>query len=230
MDGQVRPERPRVKFCQSIAPVRLFLDDIEQIAAYLFELSSEADLALVTPRREVTSVEGLTSLGRQEVSALEIRCSANPRRIDDFVVSIGPESVFLCRTGDTLAHRRVFSQIEALLLARRRGWQWRNRLLEAAGFLGPLSAAVLLLAQSYLQSRLPYVGVVLGGLSLSLLAAYLATRRWSKSSVVLIKRQEHRVHWEYMSGALMIVALILLMVLLTLGLAFLSQLLERSAT
>ena len=36
---QFRTERRPVRFCQSIAPVRLFLDDIEQIVAYLLELS-----------------------------------------------------------------------------------------------------------------------------------------------------------------------------------------------
>ena len=51
-------ERRPVSFCESIAPVRLFLDDLEQIVASLLELSPEADLALATPGREVTSVEG----------------------------------------------------------------------------------------------------------------------------------------------------------------------------
>ena len=214
-------DRQPVRFCQSCAPVRLYLDDLEQIVVYLLEFSPEADLVLATPRREVTSVEGLTSLGREEVSALEIRCSVNPRRLYDFVVSIGPESVYLCRTGDTLAHRRAFMQIEALLIHRRRIGKWRNGLLSAAGVLGPLGGVMFAMAQSGVASWLPYVGAALAGISLSLPALYLVTKRWSISRVILVKRQDHRVHWEYMSGAFIILALIGLMALVTLGSALL---------
>jgi hypothetical protein len=223
-DGRGLPtERHPVKFCQSFAPVRLYLDDIEQIVAYLLELSPEADLVLATPRRQVATVEGLGSLGRPEVSALEIRCSANPRRVHDFVVAIGPESVFLCRTGDTLTHRRVFAEIETLLLERRRRGKWRKWLLAAAGVLGPLSGTGFLFAQSGVPSWLPYVVAALAGVSLSLSALYLVTKRWSSSRVILVKRQDHRVHWEYMTGAFIILALISMMALVTLGFALLSR-------
>jgi hypothetical protein len=220
-NGQVGTERRPVRFCQSIAPVLLYLDDIEQIVAYLLELSPEADLALATPKREVTTVEGLAGLGSQEVSALEIRCSANPRRFCDFVVAIGPESVFVCRTGDTLAHRRVFTQIEMLLLDRRLRGKRRNWLLAAAGVLGPLAGAGFVLAQSGVLSWLPYVAAALASLSFSFSALFLMTKRWSTSRVVLVQRQDYRVHWEYMAGAFIILALIIVMALIAMGFALL---------
>lgn len=228
-DEQARLARRPVQFCQSIAPVRLYLDDIEQIVAYLQGLSPEIDLALVTPRHEVTTVEGLTGLDRQEVPALEIRCSVNPRRLYDLVVSIGPESVFLCRTGDTLAHKRAYLGIEALLLARRLRWQRRDRLLAAAALLGLLSSVLFVLARSSLSPWLSHLGVGLAALSLSLSATYPLTKRWSTSRIALIRRQDARVHWDYMTGAFIVLALISAMALVTLGSAFLVQFLDFPA-
>jgi hypothetical protein len=213
-----------------MAPVRLYLDCIDQIVKCLQELSSEAEIVLATPGREFATVEELSGLGRQEVPTLEIRCCVNPRRLYDFIVSFGAKTVFLCRTGDTLAHRRIFTQIEALLLARRRGWQWRDRLLLAAGLLGSLSAAVFMFVRSGLLPWLPTVGAVLTAMSLCLSAVYLATRRWSTSKIVLGNRLEHRIRRERVIGALIVVALIVVMALVTMGLAYLAQILEHSVT
>ena len=223
-------DRRSIRFFESLAPVRLYLEDIEQVVTYLQELSPEAELTLATCGREFVTVEELSGLGQQEVPELEIRCCAHPRRTHDFVVSIRPESVFVCRAGDTPVHRRVLAQVHALLLAHRRGWQWRNGLLVSAGVLGPLSAVVLVLARPSLLPWLLYLGTILAGMSLSLSAVYLATKRWATSKVVLIKRQEQRIHWGDVTGALIIGALIALMALVTLLLAFSAQLLVHSAT
>jgi hypothetical protein len=212
-------EKRSARFCRSIAPVRLYRDDLAQIVAYLQELSPETDLVLVTPRHEVSTVEGLAGLGVKEVQALEIRVRSLTRRLYDMIVSIEPESVFLCRTGDTPIHKRAFARIEALLLGRRRKWRRRNGLLAAAGLLGLLSTVVLLLAQSGFWPLTPYVGAVLAGISASLAVGYLATKHWSRSRIHLYERQERQVHWEYMGGALIILALIAVMALVAMGLA-----------
>jgi hypothetical protein len=220
-DVKTKTERRPVQFCRSIEPVTLYLDDIEQIVAYLLDISPDADLVLATPKHEVTTVEGLSRLDRPEIPAIEIRCSVNPRRLCDFVVSIEPQSVFLCRAGDTLAHRRAFSQIEALLLARHRGRQWQDWLLGVASVLGPVAGVVFVLAQSGAPAWLPYGGAALAGISLSLSALLLLTKQWRASRVLLIKRQDHRVRWESITGAAIIVALISMMALVTLGFALL---------
>lgn len=222
-------DKRSARFLRSIAPVRLYLEDIEKIVAHLQELSPEADITLTTSGHEFVTVEELSGLRQQEVPELEIRCCVGSRRFHDFLVSIGPTSVFLCRTGDTPAHRRILLQIEALLLARRCGWQWRDRLLASAGAIGPLSAVVFVLARSDLLSWLLYVGAVLAGTSLSLSAAYLATKQLSTSKVVLVNRQKHRVHWGDVTVALITVALVTLMVLVTMVIAFLAQVLVRPA-
>jgi hypothetical protein len=78
-----------------------------------------------------------------------------------------------------------------------------------------------MLANSYLSPWLPYIGAVLAMTSLSLSAVYAVTRRWSISRVILVYRWEHRVHWEHVKGALIVLALIIVMALVTLGLALL---------
>jgi hypothetical protein len=220
-------EKRTVRSHKSVAPVRLFLEDIEAIVAHLQELSPEADITLATSGHEFVTVEELTGLHQHEVSELEIGCRVGPRRFYDFLVSIGPESVFLGRTGDTPAHKRILLQVEALLLSRRRPWQWRDRLLAAAGVLGPLSAVVSILARAARLSWLTYVGAVLAALSLSLSAFYLTTKRWSTSKVVLVKRQDYRVRWGDLAPALITVALVTAMALVTMLAAFLVQVLAR---
>lgn len=74
-------ERRADRFCSFIAPVRLYLDDIAQIVACLQELSPQADLVLVTPRHEVSTVEGMSVLGERETQALEIRARSTSRLI-----------------------------------------------------------------------------------------------------------------------------------------------------
>ena len=212
-------ERRTDRYCTSIAPVRLYLDDIGQIVACLQELSHQADLVLVTPRHEVSTVEGLSVLGEKEVQALEIRARSTSRRLYDLIVSIEPDAVLLCRTGDTPAHSRAFAHVEALLLGHRRRWRWRSGLLVAAGLAGLLSAVVVLLAQSAIWPWAPYLGAILAGLSAALSVSYLATKGWSISRVHLYARQEHRLRWDYVSGALIVLALIAVMALVTLGLA-----------
>lgn len=220
-------EKRSVRFHKSVAPVRLFLEDIEAIVADLQELSPEADITLTTSGYEFVTVEELSGLRQHEVSELEIGCRVGPRRFHDFLVSIGPASVSLCRTGDTPAHRRILLQVEALLLSRRRPGQWRGRLLAVAGVLGPLSAVVSILARAGQLSWLAYVGAVLAVLSLSLSAAYLTTKRWSTSKVILVRRQDYRVRWEDVTPALITVALVTAMALVTMLAAFLVQILAR---
>jgi hypothetical protein len=184
-------------------------------------LSPEADITLSTCGREFVTVEELSGLSQHEVSELEIGCRVGPRRLYDFLASIAPESVFLCRTGDTAIHRRVVSQVEALLLACRRPWQWRDRLLTSAGVLGPLSAVVCILARANDLAWLFYLGAILAALSLSLSAVYLTTKRWSTSKVVLVRRQDRRIRWGDVAVALITVALVILMAFVTMLAAFL---------
>jgi hypothetical protein len=219
-----------VRFFESVAPVRLYLEDVEEIVARLQELSPEADITLATSGHEFVTVEELSGLGQHEVSELEIRCLVGHKPFHAFLVSIGPKSVSLCRAGDTPADRRILRQVEALLLARRRPWQWRDRLLTSAGVIGPLSAFALMLARSDLLPWLFYVGAVLTGVSLSLPAVYLTTERWSKSKVVLVRRQEHRAHWGDVATALITVALVVTMALVTMLLAFLAGVLFPPTT
>jgi hypothetical protein len=223
-------KKRHVWFFRSVPPVRLYLEDIAEIADQLQELSPEAEITFTTPAHELVSLEELSGLRPREVSELEIRCCVGPKRFHDLLVSIGPEAVSLHRTGDTSAHRRTMTQIETLLMARRRGWQWREWLLRSASIIGPLSAVVLMLPRSNRLLWLFYVGVVLLGTSLSLIAVYLATKRWSTSQVVLVSRQERRVHWEDVAVAFFTIALVTAMALLTLLLAFLSRVLVQPVT
>ena len=222
-------EKRSVRFLKSASPVKLYLEDIEATVACLQELSAGADITLSTLGHEFVTVEELSGLGRHEISELEIRCRVGPGRFYDVLVSISPGSVLLCRAGDTHAHRRIFSQIETLLLSRRRGWQWRDRLLIAAGAVGPLSAVVLVLANADLLPWLLYVGAVLAGLSLSLSAVYLTTKRWSTSRIILVGRKGQRMHWGDVAVALITVALVMMMVLVTMLLAFGVQVLVQPA-
>jgi hypothetical protein len=63
---------------------------------------------------------------------------------------------------------------------------------------GRIGSVIVLADDALCLAFLPwltYAGAVLTGISLSLIAVYLATKRWSLSSVVLVKRREHRMHW-----------------------------------
>ena len=218
-----------VRFVESITPVKLYLEDIEELVACLQEVSADAEFTLATAGHAFVTVEELSGLGQHEISELEIRCVSGPRPLHAFLLSIDPGSVTLCRVGDTPVDRHVFAEVEGLLLLRRR-WRWRDRLLTWAGVVGPLSAFVLMLAMSSVWPWLFYVGAALGGLSLATFALYRMTDRWSRSRVLLVRREAHRAHWGDVAAALVIVALLAAMAAVTILLAYLARVLFSPTT
>lgn len=181
-------------FHKVLGPVKLYLDDIGQIAQTLQHLLSEAELSFFIPGRELATIEELSGLDRPEQDALEIRCSVAARPSCVLLISVHRDGVFLCRTADNPACKRAFSETEELLLARQRSGRWCRRLPGWAGAVGCISAFAAALGAVGAVPGLLYAGVALAGLSLALLALYAGTRRFSLSRVILVEKHQHRAY------------------------------------
>ena len=99
-------------------------------------------------------------------------------------------------TSDSLALRGAFSNIERLVQARRRKWDWVETLFYLAMSLGTTVSILFLQAQVNKNPILTYIGFGIAAVMLIALALFLFTIPVRKSKIILVEKSEHSTFWK----------------------------------
>ena len=212
--------RPKT-YSEDVPPVKVYLDDVENIVQIIAEVSDE--ILLRTDEYDFEDATDLASLDQEFINALKITCS-DPYLQFEFA----PGWIRLYIGSDTPESRGTLEKVKAVLLARRRRLGWlRERWWLASWFwLAPVSLLFLGIESS---AWLPIVAGI-GGTCLFAVWLWWGYREaLYRHSVIVLKRRKEEVSFWKRNSDRIIVGIITALVagLLGSGLTLLIQGLSR---
>ena len=185
--------------------VKLYLDDISSVVESMQEVNKDGELEIKVGGYEFSNVASLSELKQKEHDEISITYKiSSPYARMSFGVSKKNTHFWYHQSGDTLSFIGAYSNIEKIILARRRKWEWVETFFYVAMSLGTTVSVLLLQGQVNNNPLMTNIGFGIAAVMLVSLAMFLFTIPVRKSKIVLVEKIEHSTFWKRNEDTLLI--------------------------
>lgn len=186
--------------------VKLYLDDILSIVEAMQEINKNGELEIKVGGYQFSSLESISNLKQKEHQEIDITYRMSSPQYSRISLWIGKNSSHLSYSPseDILAFRGAFSNIERIILAKRRRWDWVDRFFYVTASLGTGMSIFLLQGQVSNSPTMTNIGFGLAIIILTAFAMFLFTIPVRVSKIILVEKIEHSTFWKRNKDTLLI--------------------------
>jgi hypothetical protein len=181
-------------------PVRIYKNDIEGIVEILEKFhddgeSREPKIDISIGDYELSSIDELSEVKEKPIREMALEYKLyNPFVCID--LDISEESSRLYCSEDSATYLGVYTEIEKLLLSKRRKWEWISHVTWFLSAIATSAAIFVVYGQINNSPFMSYMGYSFGGLLLIFGLLSFFTRSIRKSEIILVDRYEQTTFWE----------------------------------
>jgi hypothetical protein len=186
---------------RELGPVKIYGNDIEGIVGILKKSYDDSDdrkpeLTITIGNYELSSIEELSEIKKgKQLREMEIELELS-RPYVRTQLHIREESVRLYCSNDSAIYLGIFTEIENLLLLRRRKWDWISHVTWFLAASATSATIFVIFGQINNSPFLSYIGYSIIGLFLIFGLLSFFTRSIRKSEIILANRYEQTTFWE----------------------------------
>lgn len=186
--------------------VKLYLDDIISIVESIQEVNKDGKLEIKVGGYQFSSLANLSELKQKEHDEISITYEilVLPYARMSFWVDKKNAHFSYYQSEDSLVFKGVYSNIEKIVLARRRKWEWVETFFYIAMSLGTPASIFLLTGQVNSNPLITNLGFGIAAVMLVALAMFLFTIPVRKSRIILVEKIEHNTFWKRNKDAILI--------------------------
>lgn len=177
--------------------VKLYLDDISAIVESMQAINKDGKLEITVGGYQFSSVESLSELKQKEHKEISITYEmSSPYGRMRFWVGKKSAHLSYYQSDDSLAFRGAFSNIEKIVVARRRKWDSIEKFYYVAMSLGTTVSILLLQGRVNKNPTMTNIGFGIAAVMLVALAMFLFTIPVRVSQIILVGKIEHNTFWK----------------------------------
>lgn len=186
--------------------VKLYLDDILSIVESMQEINKDGELEIKVGGYQFSNLESISGLKQKEHQEIDIIYKMSSPYYSRISLWVTKNSAHLSYSpsDDILAFKGAFSNIERIILANRRKWDWVDRFFYVSASIGTGASIFLLQGQVNKNPAMTYIGFGLAFIMLTAFAMYLFTIPVRVSKIVLVEKIEHSTFWKRNKDTLLI--------------------------
>jgi hypothetical protein len=177
--------------------VKLYLDDISSIVESMQAINENGKLKITVGGYQFSSIEDLSEIKQKEHNEIDIMYEmSSPYGSMTFRAYKKHTHLEYYQSDNSLAFRGAFSNIEKIVIARRRKWGWVEKFFWGATSLGLPVAILIMLGQVNNNPTITTIGILFSGIMLVAFVMFLVTIPVRVSKIILVEKIEHSTFWK----------------------------------